>query len=126
METVRIIRDNLRKTDFLGRYGGEEFLIVMPDTTLDEGYQMAERIRIRIKDTLFYHDMVDLTISGGIAEWDHNSIRDLIETADRLLCWRLTTRLELKRYKPSWTVSKPSWRDFSHKSKRSSISAIWW
>ena len=85
VETVRIIRDNLRKTDFLGRYGGEEFLIVMPDTTLDESYQMAERIRIRIKDTLFYHDMVDLTISGGIAEWDHNSIRDLIETADRLL-----------------------------------------
>ena len=85
METVRIIRDNLRKTDFLGRYGGEEFLIVMPDTTLDESYRMAERIRIRIKDTLFYHDMVDLTISGGIAEWDHNSIRDLIETADRLL-----------------------------------------
>ncbi len=85
METVRIIRDNVRKTDFLGRYGGEEFLIVMPDTTLDESYQMAERIRIRIKDTLFYHDMVDLTISGGIAEWDDNSIRDLIETADRLL-----------------------------------------
>lgn len=85
VETVQIIMDNLRKSDFLGRYGGEEFLIVMPDTTLDEGYQIAQRIRIKIKDTRFYHDRIDLTISGGIAEWDHNSISELIETADRLL-----------------------------------------
>jgi len=85
VETVRIMMENLRKTDFLGRYGGEEFLIVMPDTTLDQGYRIAERIRIKIKDTRFYHDSVDLTISGGIAEWDHNSISELIETADRLL-----------------------------------------
>jgi diguanylate cyclase (GGDEF)-like protein/PAS domain S-box-containing protein len=85
VETVRIMMENLRKTDFLGRYGGEEFLIVMPDTALDEGYRIAERIRVKIKDTRFYHDSVDLTISGGIAQWDHNSISELIETADRLL-----------------------------------------
>lgn len=85
VETVQIIMDNLRKSDFLGRYGGEEFLIVMPDTTLNEGYQIAQRIRIKIKDTRFYHDRIELTISGGIAEWDHNSVSELIETADRLL-----------------------------------------
>ncbi|WP_051355815.1 sensor domain-containing diguanylate cyclase [Acetobacterium malicum] len=85
IETVRIMMDNLRKTDFLGRYGGEEFLIVMPDTTLDEGYRIAERIRTKIKDTRFYHATIDLTISGGIAQWDHSSISELIETADRLL-----------------------------------------
>lgn len=85
VETVQIIMDNLRKSDFLGRYGGEEFLIVMPDTTLNEGYQIAQRIRIKIKDTRFYHDRIELTISGGIAEWDHISVSELIETADRLL-----------------------------------------
>ncbi|WP_373482639.1 diguanylate cyclase [Acetobacterium sp.] len=85
VETVRIMLANLRKTDFLGRYGGEEFLIVMPDTTLDEGYRMADRIRVKIKDTRFYNNTIDLTISGGIAEWDHNSISELIESADRLL-----------------------------------------
>lgn len=85
VETVQIMKANLRKTDFLGRYGGEEFLIVMPDSTLDEGYRLAERIRTKIKDTRFYHDSVDLTISGGIAQWDDSSISELIETADRLL-----------------------------------------
>lgn len=85
VEAVRIMMENLRKTDFLGRYGGEEFLIVMPDTNLEEGYRMAERIRVKIKDTRFYHDTIDLTISGGIAEWDHCSISELIESADRLL-----------------------------------------
>ncbi|MDO9493637.1 sensor domain-containing diguanylate cyclase [Acetobacterium sp.] len=85
VETVQIMMENLRKTDFLGRYGGEEFLIVMPDSTLDEGYRLAERIRTKIKDTHFYHDSVDLTISGGIAQWDGTSISELIETADRLL-----------------------------------------
>lgn len=85
IEATKIMMDSLRKTDFLGRYGGEEFLIVMPDTTLEDGYRIAERIRLKIKDTRFYNDMVDLTISGGIAEWDHTSISELIETADQLL-----------------------------------------
>ena len=85
VETVQIMMANLRKTDFLGRYGGEEFLIVMPDATLVDGYRLAERIRIKIKNTRLYHDSVDLTISGGIAQWDHSSINELIETADRLL-----------------------------------------
>lgn len=85
VETVQIILDNLRKSDFLGRYGGEEFLIVMPDTTLDEGFQIAERIRIKIKDHRFYHNRIDLTISGGIAQWHYSSISELIQTADQLL-----------------------------------------
>jgi len=85
VESVRIMMDNLRKTDFLGRYGGEEFLIVMPDTTLEEGYQIAERIRVKIRDARFYNDTIDLTISGGIAQWHHTSIDELIETADQLL-----------------------------------------
>jgi diguanylate cyclase (GGDEF)-like protein len=58
------ISDSIRTGDVAGRYGGEEFLVVLPDTRLDAGFDVAERIRARVKDSGL---PFPLTASIGIA-----------------------------------------------------------
>ena len=46
--TANALRGGLRSSDALGRWGGEEFLIVLPGFALDEAYQIAERLRLKL------------------------------------------------------------------------------
>jgi len=77
------IQDTIRDTDFAGRYGGEEFLIVMPSTRPSGADQLAEKLRNRIETTRFRvsGDSVLLTASlgfGGFAQiFDGGALRDL-------------------------------------------------
>lgn len=81
-----------RKTDFVGRYGGEEFIGVLPNTTLEKVYEFAEKMRVRIMDLKIPHEdskVSDIvTISLGVAccvprkGWIPT---DLIEWADQAL-----------------------------------------
>ena len=48
-----MIRNTLRATDVAGRYGGEEFLLVLPHTELDGAAALAERVRAAIEETEF-------------------------------------------------------------------------
>lgn len=60
----------VRETDFLGRFGGEEFLIVLPETTLEGGRTLAEKARKRIEELEIRLDggeTVTLTLSAGVA-----------------------------------------------------------
>ncbi|WP_041522050.1 diguanylate cyclase [Gilvimarinus agarilyticus] len=65
------IAKRLREVDFFGRYGGEEFVIVMPETSADNAFVVLDRIRAAIAKTAFnYKDTpVDITVSIGIAEF---------------------------------------------------------
>jgi diguanylate cyclase len=78
-----IVRSVLRKTDFCGRYGGEEFLIGLTDTDLHEAKVFAERIRMYVEDSLFPDispgSMV--TVSIGLAE--HRTNEDIEKTISR-------------------------------------------
>jgi polar amino acid transport system substrate-binding protein len=56
-----------RDADVLGRWGGEEFLLVCPKTTLDGAYYLANKIRVRIQQQLFLSD-IKITLSAGAAE----------------------------------------------------------
>lgn len=70
VEVARRLRDNLRAMDLIARFGGEEFLVAMPDTTLDQARGAAERLRRLIEDTPFLaaSDGVGAgPIDGGIA-----------------------------------------------------------
>lgn len=80
-----IISNNLRKTDFAGRYGGEEFLVILPDANEQEGLKIAERIRTETKNTKFHNDIINITISGGIIEWNKETDSEIFNKVDMLL-----------------------------------------
>ncbi|NPV91040.1 MAG: GGDEF domain-containing protein [Firmicutes bacterium] len=60
------IREHFRSTDFIGRIGGEEFLILMPDTKLEVAFNRAENIRKYIEGLKWDYAQLHVTISGGI------------------------------------------------------------
>src|SRR5690606_9870245 len=55
-ETARILRDNAREIDMIGRYGGEEFIALLPGAEEDEAAGFAERVRIAVEEFVFSHD----------------------------------------------------------------------
>lgn len=62
------LKQRLRKTDFIGRYGGEEFAIVMPDTQIHNAHKVLEEIRQRFSEIHYPAQPVDLvcTFSAGV------------------------------------------------------------
>jgi diguanylate cyclase (GGDEF)-like protein len=84
----RAVRHTFRNTDSACRYGGEEFAMIFPETSKDEGYRLAERLRILI-ETLPPNAEVprSLTASFGVAAFpdDGNDISSMIRAADRAL-----------------------------------------
>ncbi len=63
------LKQGLRIYDILGRYGGEEFLLLLPDTDLASARAVAERIRVSIAEDPFYynHASIALTVSLGVS-----------------------------------------------------------
>lgn len=88
-KVATLIRGNIRNTDIAGRYGGEEFVIILPQTNLEAARVVAERIRriveaAKMKD--FAGNMFNITVSQGIAEWQaDDDIHSLISRADEAL-----------------------------------------
>ncbi|NBX67361.1 MAG: diguanylate cyclase [Proteobacteria bacterium] len=80
---------NLRKSDAVGRYGGEEFLIVLPETKIQSAKEIAERLRINIEKLVFQGQKEEafLTVSIGLAAYpDHGkSSEELLAAADHAL-----------------------------------------
>jgi diguanylate cyclase (GGDEF)-like protein len=66
----RVLKNELRNYDIAARFGGEEFVAVLPDAAADEAMQVAERIRLAVADFKFENELSDLalTISLGVAE----------------------------------------------------------
>lgn len=82
---ANLIRSNIRDTDFLGRWGGEEFMIICEETNSSGAYNLAEKIRLSIQDNEF-HLVGHKTISLGVAEIEEKiSINELIKKADDAL-----------------------------------------
>ncbi len=76
------IRNSIRKEDVAGRYGGEEFIVLLPDTVMETGYVIAERIRKEIMALRFEGKELSITISGGIVEYESESAVELVRKAD--------------------------------------------
>lgn len=81
---AEILQQSVRNTDTIGRYGGEEFIIVCSETGLAESYMLANRLRAEIERSQFKRQ-VQVTISGGVAELHEENIQQLVEKADRCL-----------------------------------------
>ncbi len=81
----------IRDYDILGRYGGEEFVILFPSTEREQAAKVADEIRQTIEDYPFPGEMImpakTLTISGGIAEYpvDGADAQTLLASADKAL-----------------------------------------
>lgn len=64
-----IISKGIRAQDFLGRWGGEEFIVIMPSTRKEFAIALAEKIRLMIYDTVFEpHNPLSVTASFGISD----------------------------------------------------------
>lgn len=80
---------NLREQDIAGRFGGEEFLIILPETEIEGATILADRIREKIeKSKIVYRGhKVKATISAGISQFNisYNNIEELLEITDKAL-----------------------------------------
>lgn len=83
------MRTSMRENDIIGRYGGEEFLVILPETPMKKAYELAERLRLNIcrntkdaKKSLPYY-----SISIGIAELTkgHENLDSFINQADKAM-----------------------------------------
>ena len=89
VEISKIIRNSLRKTDYVARYGGEEIVLILPETPIEQTLIPIERIRVKIQDYPFFFGdkRVQVTASCGLAgiEFDVNTHEELILRADKAL-----------------------------------------
>jgi len=87
---AQICLKNLRTDDILGRFGGEEFVILLPETKLEDARNIAERLRLLIAETPIETEIgpINTTISIGVAIKEKTttiSIDQLLSRADRAM-----------------------------------------
>jgi diguanylate cyclase (GGDEF)-like protein len=90
VEVARTVQEAIRKCDIIGRYGGEEFTLLLPETPLKGAIPYAERLRKRIENMELSDPNISLeiTLSGGIAAYPHHnaqSVDELLQKADLAL-----------------------------------------
>lgn len=82
VDTARLLVQSCRQTDILGRWGGEEFLIICPDTDRENAVHLAERIRKNIEKHVFTQGL-RICVSIGIAEYQNGDTpMTLVKRAD--------------------------------------------
>lgn len=78
---AKIAMESIRDEDFLGRYGGDEFIILLPNQSLKIGLNIAERFRNKVDETKDPH--FSISIGASAYPWDGNSFKTLLEAADK-------------------------------------------
>ncbi len=80
------ILENIRKTDICGRYGGDEFLVILPKTEIDEAKRIAKRILEAIAQISIGATSVEISLSIGIVSKCHEiGVGEIIEKADKAM-----------------------------------------
>ena len=79
----------LREQDIAGRIGGEEFLIILPETTMEGAFQLAVRIRKNVEEFIlpFLNFKIRTTISAGVCQFENSvtHVNELLDIADQAL-----------------------------------------
>ncbi len=84
-QITKLISNEIRQVDGVGRYGGEEFLVVMTDCTPDSAHILAKRIKDKIQQHRFSNDL-QITVSIGISDCSsctNKDIEEIIREADQ-------------------------------------------
>ena len=90
IQTAKVLKNSLRQIDSIIRYGGDEFVILLLNTSIDQGYITAERLRKTIEETSFYSKQdnkeISLTVSIGVTYYPGISNKeDLLKIADEAM-----------------------------------------
>jgi diguanylate cyclase (GGDEF)-like protein len=84
-----LIRGTLRDQDLAGRIGGEEFLVVLPETAIDGALQLAVRIRksVEVFVLALQNQEIRTTISAGVCQYERglNDLKELLDLADQAM-----------------------------------------
>ncbi|MES9958760.1 MAG: sensor domain-containing diguanylate cyclase [Sedimenticola sp.] len=86
-DSSALLSDLIRKTDYAGRYGGDEIIVVLPETSSSQAAELAERLRKRIADerfTTIENEPLNITVSLGVATYPDNARhqKELMRAAD--------------------------------------------
>jgi len=82
---AQVMLKNIRATDILGRWGGEEFMLILPNTSLENAYEHANNLRIKIQDASF-KPVSQITVSMGLASCAQFTCEKIVvELADNAL-----------------------------------------
>nr|WP_319494056.1 GGDEF domain-containing protein [uncultured Desulfobacter sp.] len=86
IEFSSIVCKNLRCVDVLGRWGGEEFIVICPGTSLENGVKVAENLRSRVQGNCFA-PVPEVTVSIGVSAFHENdhAYTDAVKRADNAL-----------------------------------------
>jgi len=89
-DVARVLKDGIRTVDTLGRYGGEEFMAILPQTEIDDARLLAERLRSAVETHAFKLSgkPLSITVSIGVAHYPEESIasaEDLVRASDQAL-----------------------------------------
>ena len=86
---AKMMVENTREIDYVGRIGGEEFAILMPATDIDSAFQMADRLRINIAKykIIFENEMTQVSISIGLSclRREDSEIETIVDRSDKAL-----------------------------------------
>jgi diguanylate cyclase (GGDEF)-like protein len=75
---VKTLKKHLRSQDLISRWGGEEFMIVLPNTNLETAAQIAEKLRVKVASDPINEPMIYYTISLGVGTFEATYINSLI------------------------------------------------
>lgn len=85
---AQILAKQLRNNDLVGRWGGEEFVILLPTTDIDVAFDVAERARAAIESTKVKIDNLNVKITASFGVTSHfnpSSLNSIVEQADKAL-----------------------------------------
>ncbi|MDD4080802.1 MAG: sensor domain-containing diguanylate cyclase [Eubacteriales bacterium] len=78
------ITGSVRNTDYVGRYGGEEFMVIFPNAPLSMAWKISERIRQGVASHP-HAGLARVTLSGGVAQYNGETLTELVQLADAQL-----------------------------------------
>jgi diguanylate cyclase (GGDEF)-like protein len=87
-EISNLVQKNMRTGDLLARFGGEEFIAILPETDKTKAMELADRLRIKISNKTIVHEnkTITVTASFGVAQLNHNTDMDrIVQDADTML-----------------------------------------